>query len=150
VATLDPRSAARNYASARQAYTESAVLTADPGQLVVLLYKGAVRFATQAAAEIDAGRADRAWATVRRAQAIVDELNYTLDMSQGAIAEQLRSIYLFCRRQLLDGALRKDSHPLRDVARLLGELCQSWERVTAQTAQAAGARATGAVASARA
>ena len=32
------------YASAQQAYTESSVLTAPPGKLVVMLYDGAIRF----------------------------------------------------------------------------------------------------------
>src|SRR5262249_688124 len=78
-----------------------------------------------------AGRADRVWQPVGRAQAILDELNYSLDMSQGQVSENLRSIYSFCKRQLLEGALQRDERPLRHVARLLSELCESWEQIPA-------------------
>ena len=43
------------YATARQAYTESAVMTASPGQLVVMLYDGAIRFLRQSAEAMRAG-----------------------------------------------------------------------------------------------
>jgi flagellar protein FliS len=133
---MDPRRTGP-YAQAQQAYTESAVLTAEPAQLICLLYKGAIRFTGQAAAEIEGGHPERCWNGVRRAQAILDELNFSLDMSQGDISDRLRSIYLFCKRQLTDGALGADAGSLRTVMRLLAELLQSWEQVTAAAAAAA-------------
>ena len=45
---------------------------------------------------------------IRRAEAIIDELNYSLDMSHGAIPKQLRSIYLFCKRHLVQASIKKD------------------------------------------
>jgi flagellar protein FliS len=119
------------YASASRAYTESAILTADGPQLVLLLYQGAVRFVGRAIAELDAGRPDRMWIAVGRAQAILDELNGSLDMSHGELPERLRSIYLFCKRRLVEGGTRRDAAALADVSRLLADLGESWEGLAA-------------------
>ena len=69
------------YAPAPNAYRESAVLTATPEQLVVMLYDGANRFLTQSAIAMRDGRAGLAGEKLRRAEAIIDELLATLDMS---------------------------------------------------------------------
>jgi flagellar protein FliS len=117
------------YASAKQAYTESAVLTASPEQLVVMLYDGAIRFCFQAAAALRSGERELARARLQRVEAIVDELNVSLDMEQGELPERLRSIYLFCKRSLVDAAIRQDPSPVDSVANLLGELREAWAGV---------------------
>src|SRR5439155_24742690 len=86
-----------DYASAKQAYTASSVMTAPPQQLVVMLYDGAIRFLRQAATGMRAGNREVTLNRMQRAEAIVDELNVSLDMSQGEIAGQLRAIYLFSK-----------------------------------------------------
>jgi flagellar protein FliS len=115
------------YIAARSAaYTESSVLTASPEQLVVMLYDGAIRFVRQAAAGLGDGRRDVARERLRRAEAIIDELNDSLDMSQGELPERLRSIYLFCRRHLRESLLADDPQGFETVAGLLAELRESW------------------------
>lgn len=111
-------------------------MTADRTQLIVLLYQGAIRFVGQATLAIEQGRPEQVWEPIRRAQAIVDELNFSLDMDQGEVAERLRSIYVFCKRQLVDAGLRRDPQPLAEVSELLGTLCESWQGVAAQIAPA--------------
>lgn len=118
------------YAPAKQAYTEAAVMTATPERLVVMLYDGAIRFLHQAAASIRAGDPVRTHDRLRRAEAIIDELNFTLDLEEGGeIAQRLRSIYAFCRRRLLECNLRRDADGVVQVAKLLAELRESWEQV---------------------
>jgi len=126
------------YAAAGNAYTEASVLTASPGQLVVMLYDGAIRFLSQATTAMNDGSRERTRDRLRRAEAIIDELNYTLDMERGGeIAVQLRSIYLFCKRQLRDANLRSDPKRIEGVSRLLVDLRESWSRLAARTAVAA-------------
>ncbi len=117
------------YAHAQSAYTTSSILTAPPERLVVMLFDGAIRFLGQAAAAIEAGDAVRANERAQRVGAIVDELNYSLDMSYGEIPERLRSIYEFCKHHLLACCLHKDAEGLRQIARLLGELRDAFEQV---------------------
>ena len=125
------------YTHAQSAYTTSSILTAPPERLVVMLFDGAIRFLGQAAAAIDAGDVARANDRAQRAGAIVDELNYSLDMSYGEIPERLRAIYEFSKHHLLECCLRRDADGLRQLARLLTELRDAFEQVANGAAAAA-------------
>jgi flagellar protein FliS len=117
------------YANARQAYAESAVLTASPEQLVVMLYDGAVRFLRQSAEAMRVGQLEQSRNKMRRGEAIIDELNNCLDMSYGDVPSRLRSIYLFCKRHLIQANVQSDPAAIDTVVRLLGELRDSWDQV---------------------
>ncbi len=88
-----------------QAYRSSSVMTASPGQLVVMLYDGAGRFLVQA----EAAASEGVWLTaidrVNKAEAIIDELLITLDLEVGQVAERLEGIYVFCKRLLLEARM---------------------------------------------
>ena len=120
------------YATAQQAYRDSAVLTATPEQLVVMLYDGARRFLGQAAHAMRAGDLTAANARLRRAEAIIAELRSTLDMSAGDISERLSSIYAFCQRHLLEARFKRDADKIDQVSKLLGELRDAWNDIAAQ------------------
>jgi flagellar protein FliS len=117
------------YATVKQAYNESSILTASPEQLVVMLYDGAVRFLRQSAEAMRAGNREQSRNRMARAEAIIDELNWSLDMSYGQIPENLRLIYLFCKRQLIRANLESDPAPIDAVGRLLADLRESWARI---------------------
>jgi flagellar secretion chaperone FliS len=119
------------------AYTESSVLTAPPGRLVVMLYDGAIRFLSQSAIAMRAGGTERARDRMRRAEAIIDELNVSLDMSYGQIPDGLRSLYLFCKRQLREANVGGDADRIDNVVRLLRELRDGWEAAAANEAVSA-------------
>jgi flagellar protein FliS len=120
------------YATVKQAYNESSILTASPEQLVVMLYDGGVRFLRQSAEAMRVGNREVARERMRRAEAIIDELNLTLDMSYGQIPENLRLIYLFCKRQLIKANLESDAQPIDGVVRLLSDLRESWATIAAR------------------
>lgn len=118
-----------SYATASQAYTESSVLTAPPERLVVMLYDGAGRFLARAAAEVRAEEMAAASEPLQRAHAILDELLTTLDLEAGEVAERLQSIYLFCKRTLIEAQLARDPEPIERVAKLLAVLRDAWAEV---------------------
>jgi flagellar protein FliS len=111
-------------------------MTATPEQLVVMLYDGAIRFLSQGAAAMRAGNRDIELNRLRRAEDIIDELNVSLDMSQGEIAQQLRSIYVFCKRHLLQARIDRDAGEIDTVVRFLDELRGSWQQIAAGAAAA--------------
>jgi flagellar secretion chaperone FliS len=117
------------YAPAPNAYRESAVLTATPEQLVVMLYDGANRFLTQSAIAMRDGRAGLAGEKLRRAEAIIDELLATLDITVGEIAERLQSLYLFFKEHLMAARLKQDAGKVDEVAHFMRELRSSWAAV---------------------
>ena len=117
------------YAPAPNAYRESAVLTATPEQLVVMLYDGANRFLTQSAIAMRDGRTGLAGEKLGRAERIIDELLATLDLSVGEIAERLQSLYLFFKEHLMAARLNQDASKVDEVARLMRELRSAWGRI---------------------
>ncbi|MDQ5808380.1 MAG: flagellar export chaperone FliS, partial [Actinomycetota bacterium] len=112
------------------AYRSSSVMTASPGQLVVMLYDGAGRFLRQA----DIAAAEGAWRhamdRLDRADAIIDELLVTLDTEQGGeIAERLQGIYVFCKRLLIEARVEREPEKIRKAAGLLANLREAWAEI---------------------
>ena len=120
------------YATASHAsYRESAILTAPPEQLVIMLYDGIHRFLLQAGTAMREGRAAEAGERLGRATAIIDELQCTLDLSVGVVAERLSGIYVFCRRHLAEGLCERAPEKLERVDALLRELRDAWAQAAA-------------------
>jgi flagellar protein FliS len=120
------------YATAQQAYRDSAILTAPPERLVVMLYDGANRFLVQGATAMRAGDLTVMNDRLRRAEAIIIELRATLDMNAGQVASNLESIYTFCQRLLLEARLKQDADKIDHTAKLLQELRDAWDKVAGQ------------------
>jgi flagellar protein FliS len=116
-------------AASPAAYLQQAVLTASPGQLVVMLYDGACRFLTQAAYAMREGDRFRSHQRLGRAEAIIDELLVTLDMEAGDISTQLQAIYVFCRRQLTDARMDDDAERIQWVHDQLADLREAWAEI---------------------
>lgn len=115
------------------AYRETAVMTASPVQLVVMLYDGANRFLKQAIAAHEHAQPLKASAPLGRAQAIVEELFATLDVERGGeVAGRLQGIYVFCLSEMADARMDAKPDRLHEVVRLLGELRESWSQLAAQ------------------
>jgi flagellar protein FliS len=121
------------YATAQQAYRDSAILTAPPERLVVMLYDGANRFLLQGAAAMRSGDLTVTNDRLRRAEAIVTELRQTLDMSAGEVATNLDSIYSFCQRLLLEARLKRDAEKVDHVAKLLRDLRDAWDEAASKS-----------------
>jgi flagellar secretion chaperone FliS len=114
------------FPSSPAAYRQSAVLTASPERLVVMLYDGARRFLSQATVAMRGDDVQTAHVKLRRAEAIIEHLRDTLDMDQGEVAARLQAIYLFCGRHLNEARVERDPAKIEQVAALLGELRQAW------------------------
>ena len=127
------------YATASPAaYKQQSIMTATPGRLVVMLYDGAIRFLRQSATAMRTGNREVTVNRLNRAGAIIDELNISLDMNQGEVASNLRSIYLFARRHMTEALIEQDPEKLEAVARLLADLREAWAQIADQGMPGAG------------
>jgi flagellar protein FliS len=118
-----------------QAYRETQIKTANQIKLIVMLYDGAIRHLSLALEDLPGGHQhyDQVNGHVVAAQDIVSELMASLDFERGGeIARGLFSIYSYANRRLLDGNLSKDRAPLEEVKRLLGELRDAWDGISAR------------------
>lgn len=121
-----------------QSYQKVATQTASPGQLVLMLYDGAIRFLEQAAQgfllEDPAEFNLTIHNNIHRAQAIIDELNGSLDMKQGGeLSEKLRGLYNYLDRRLDESNRRKDPAGIREAIDRLGVLRSAWKEMLGQT-----------------
>jgi flagellar secretion chaperone FliS len=121
-----------NLATPPRAYREGAVLSAQPEQLVVMLYDGARRFLHQGAIAMSDQQVELSHRKLRRAEDIILHLRDTLDMEQGEIAERLHSIYVFCQSYLRQARLDRDPKKIERVSALLGELRDAWAAIERQ------------------
>ena len=114
-----------------KSYRQIATLTAPPGQIVLMLYEGAIRSLERAlpgfALEDPAQANMLVHNNLQRAQDILRELNYALNMEQGGeCATTLRSLYEYFDRRLLESNLQKQAHGVKEVIGLLTELRDAW------------------------
>jgi flagellar protein FliS len=114
------------------AYKESAVLSAPPELLVVMLYDGARKFLFQAGVAMRDGQIELTNRKLRRAEDIIQHLRDALDMDQGEIAQNLESIYVFCLRQLRQARFDKNPAVIEHVSSLLSQLREAFATISSQ------------------
>jgi flagellar secretion chaperone FliS len=129
-------SPAHSYA---RAYQSQSILTASPGQLVLLLFDGALRFMHQARAsfalpEDSPKRLETINTSILRAQSILNELRANLNHEAGGeIATNLDRLYDYYLRRLFEANLRKQEAPLIEVEGLLRTLRDGWAEMLRST-----------------
>ena len=116
--------------NAFEAYQDASVTTQSRGNLIVMLYEGAVKFLKLAVKEIDEKDPEAKGKYIVKAQDIINELNNVLDMDAGGeIAANLRRLYLFMNQRLSEANLKQDPQKIREVIALLEELNQGWKAI---------------------
>ena len=110
-------------------YTAHTAQTATPGQLVVMLYDGFLRFCAQGRASFEAGDVGISGNRFTRAQDIVTELRVTLDMTQGEIASNLAGLYEYVGERLTAARLKKDMTEVDEAVRVMSDLRSAWVQI---------------------
>jgi len=115
-----------------KAYRDTAVLTASPGQLVLMLFDGAIKSMALAREAFDRPKTDfKRLETINRqllkAQSILAELQGGLDMKEGGeFAENMHRLYNYHMRRLFEANIRKEEKPVIEVEGLVRELRDAW------------------------
>lgn len=116
-------------------YRANAVLTASPGQLVLMLYDGALKamaIAREAFAqpESDHHRIEIINTQLTKAQNILSELQSGLNLEAGGeFALTMHRLYDYHNRRLIEANIRKQEAPLIEVERLVRELRDAWAQM---------------------
>lgn len=128
-----------------QQYQRSQTETASQGELILMLYGGAIKYLNKARYHIESDNKEGAHKNVIAAQNIVLELMYSLDMRAGDVAKNLFGLYNYLYRRLVEANMRKDATIVEEVTTMLRDLQGAWEHVVAQSGAAAGAGPVGVV-----
>ena len=119
-------------------YRANSVLTASPGQLVLMLYDGALKAIGLARESFETVHEDpRRIEVINRqllkAQAILAELQNGLNLEVGGeFAQTMHRLYDYHTRRLLEANLRKQVEPIIEVERLVRELREAWAQMLTQ------------------
>ena len=106
----------------------TAVSSASPHQLIVLLFEGARQAIVVARAGIEAGDVPKKGAAITKAiDIILNGLRASLNLEEGGnLAQNLYALYDYMARRLLHANLNNDSAALDEVLNLLGEIHGAW------------------------
>jgi flagellar secretion chaperone FliS len=114
----------------QDAYLESQVLSADPMELVRLLYRAAGDATRSASAHLAAGRIAERSHQISKAYAILLQLSASLDHARGGtLSRSLAELYDYMQRRLLEANLRQKAEPLVEVEGLLAKLLEGWDQI---------------------
>lgn len=114
----------------KDAYLESRVLTADPIELIRILYEHAQRLVEEARQSLAAGDIAARSKSISRTIAILSELDGSLDHEVGgSISRNLSELYNYMRQRLLTANLKQEDAPLAEVESLLKTLAEAWQGI---------------------
>jgi len=97
-------------------------------ELIVLLYKGAIKELQLARRHLQANATEPRVAAINKALAIIGELKASLDFKAGgSIAVSLDRLYNYMTQRLTTANLKREDKGIEEVIKLLETLLPAWE-----------------------
>lgn len=115
-------------------YKQNSTFTATPEELTLMLYDGAIKFMNISKYSIENKDLERAHSSLIRAQDIITELNYSLDM-QYDISKEMRGLYDFVLSKLVDANIKKDIAAIEEALLITHDMRDTWKEVIKQIKQ---------------
>jgi flagellar protein FliS len=122
---------------AHNAYLESRILTADPIELIRLMYQTAITEVRNARTHLANREIAQRSNAITKACEILTELTVALDRkSGGEYAERLAELYSYMMGRLTEANFKQTEEPLAEVLGLLTTILEGWEGMQAQSGNA--------------
>ncbi|WP_163339283.1 flagellar export chaperone FliS [Desulfopila sp. IMCC35008] len=108
-------------------YQQNQIMTASQEQILVMLYDGAIRFASQSIEAIEKNDMATKGKYIGKAMAIISEFANSLDHEVGGeIAADLDAMYGYILRELSNANVENKKSRIEGVIALLKDLRQTW------------------------
>ncbi len=108
-------------------YRNTFIKTANRGQLLILLYEGAIQHLKKAMLAIEEGDRAKKGVHIGKAHDIVNELAITLDFEVGGeLARNLEGLYNFVITQMIKANSENIKEPLEASIKILLNLLEAW------------------------
>ena len=115
---------------AANAYFQTGVNTTDQGNLLIMLYDGALRYLQQARDKMIAKDYAGKGILISRVIDIVNELSGSLNMEKGgSLAVNLNNLYILCTARLLQANLKMNVESLDSVVGILTGLRSAYAQI---------------------
>jgi flagellar protein FliS len=124
--------------SAHDAYLESRVLTADPLELVRILYRLAMDRIRDARQYLEAGDVVARSKAISTASEALGELACSLDhQAGGELSRRLAQLYEYMQWRLVEANFHQSAEQLNEVLGLLSTLSEAWQEIKPEHQSAA-------------
>lgn len=113
----------------------TSVASANPHQLIVLLFEGARQAVVVARASLESGDVAKKGSAITKAiDIILNGLRASLNLEEGGnLAQNLYALYDYMARRLLHANLHNDKAALNEVLDLLSEIHGAWVAIGNQS-----------------
>ena len=126
------------YATPASRYREAEVLSATPGQLVVIIYDFLLTNLLRARVAIEDGDPEVRAVALDRCRGALGELLATLDMEKGGdVAKRLGALYSFLLAELVDVGMRGDAVRVERVRHMVTGLRDAFAQIAGPSTQTA-------------
>jgi flagellar secretion chaperone FliS len=122
------------YQSLAHRYREVAIKTANPMQLIVMLYDAAICSLQEARGHIERKDIGGRSRSLNNCIAIISELQSCLNLRAGGeIASSLNRLYDYMKRRIFRANVEQSVQPLAEIETLLENLRSAWRELVGQT-----------------
>ncbi|MEK5390063.1 flagellar export chaperone FliS [Margalitia sp. FSL K6-0131] len=111
-----------------EAYQQVSVTTAAPGELVLMLYNGCIKFIKIAKNAMLEENIEKKHLNITKAQNIINELIVTLNMDY-EVSKNMRQLYDYMNRRLIEANIKNDTAILDEVEHFVEEFRDTWKEV---------------------
>ncbi len=116
---------------------EAEMSVADPHRVIQLLMNGLMERLAMAKGAIDRKDYEAKAVAISKAQAIINGLQDSIDMTQGEISERLYALYDYMKQRVMDASINMDKQPLDEVANLMITIKIAWDKIPDEEKQKA-------------
>lgn len=117
--------------NASNQYREQSIMTASPGDLVVMLYDGCIKHVKLTRISIQEDEIEKSSYHILKAQDFIDELIKGLDFNY-SLSKDLLRLYEFIQYEMIQFNISKDVTKLDGVEYLLTDMKNTWETTVYQ------------------
>ncbi len=119
-------------------YREVAVRTANPMQLIVILYDAAICSLQEARDQIGRKDIEGRSRSLNKCSSIIFELQSSLNLKSGGdIASSLNRLYDYMKSRIFTASAQQSSEPLEEIESLLENLRSAWKTIAEQIREGA-------------
>lgn len=112
------------------AYLESRILSANPLELVSLLYQACTSSVREARRHLEEGDIAARCRCISRAHQILVELAISLNYERGGdLSRRLAQLYDYMQRKLLEANIQQNDAPMAEVLGLLSTIAEAWDGI---------------------
>ncbi len=124
------------FTSPYEQYRSTQIETASPEKLLIMLYDAAIGALNSARVAIASKRREEANRSFQKTQAIITELQGSLEPGAGEVAKNLFALYDYFNRRLIEANLKQDQTALEEVLEHLKDLRSAWKQASVMNASA--------------